>query len=307
MSFHGDTRRWQAYQHDWLRTFAPSTTLAPEGDSRRRPQWTAVVRQWKAIDAAREKEVSRYVEVGAAASAASSTAASADAASAELANGAGRSLCASNAVPPMDGSQASSSSSIPAVPRQSARLRAHVSVQPSWLQQNAPNIQGLAMGTPHLTPSGMHAERELRASVLTPAGHDQAGYSEALSYSLPPLGEAQEEARLREVRQDKRERDALERMNAAPTRDAALAEVVARRAIEAAVDRDAIERRKAAVRRDGRTLYHTQSYRLVNPLTRTHNSHDACVFYPDGARCMVMRPFVWDASVPGRPATNLSL
>ena len=92
MSFQGDTRSWQAYQHGWLRTFAPSTTLAPEGDSRRRPQWTAVVRQWKAIDAAREKEVSRYVEVGAAASAASSTAASADAASAELANGAGRSL-----------------------------------------------------------------------------------------------------------------------------------------------------------------------------------------------------------------------
>ena len=74
-----------------------------------------------------------------------------------------------------------------------------------------------------------------------------------------------------------------------------------------ALERDAIERRKAAVRRDGRTLYHTGSYRIVNPLTRTHNSHDACVFYPDGARCMVMRPFAWDASVPGRPATKLSV
>tara|TARA_B110000046_G_C12900943_1_gene358561 strand:+ start:118 stop:963 length:846 start_codon:yes stop_codon:yes gene_type:complete len=183
-SFGSDTASWQTYQTDWLLVFSPNAALAPVGDSRRRKQWEAATRQWHAIDAARERDERRYVPVGAAASNGSRTAAVGEAAC-KLASGARLSLPSASAmpdaVPAMDGLAAGASSwgqqQGPAVPRRSPRLLAHVSVQPSWLQHKASNIQHLEMGTPSLTPSGLHAERELRADVLTPRGHDQVRYN----------------------------------------------------------------------------------------------------------------------------------
>ena len=55
-SFNGDSQSWNAYQHGWIQQFSPEFELAPVGDSRRRKQWESAVRQWRGIEAARERD-----------------------------------------------------------------------------------------------------------------------------------------------------------------------------------------------------------------------------------------------------------
>lgn len=191
-------------------------------------------------------------------------------------------------------------------PAAALRLRTHLGARPSWIQQHAPNIRAIDIGTPSLTPSGLHATRELRADVLTPGGHE-ARHTESVSYTLPPRdGEADDAARRRDERHSKRERDQLRRLSKAPVREALEAERAAARAAELAEIKQRIEQRRAEVRRDGWTLYHGQTYQIVDPRTRVHNAQPAYVFYPDGARCIVPTPFAWEEPIIGRSSDPLS-
>ena len=205
-SFNGDSQSWNAYQHGWIQQFSPEFELAPVGDSRRRKQWESAVRQWRGIEAARERDGRHAMIASQPDAAVGPTSSSAMTGSTHYEEGiaAGPSACHPLHTT-MDGQ-----------PAAALRLRTHLGARPSWIQQHAPNIRAIDIGTPSLTPSGLHATRELRADVLTPGGHE-ARHTESVSYTLPPRdGEADDAARRRDERHSKRERDQLRRLSKAP-------------------------------------------------------------------------------------------
>lgn len=199
------------------------------------------------------------------------------------------------------------------------RMSKRLKVSERWQEEHAAGIQQLTASTPHASPGGQHATRELRATVATPGGNGAREHVTEVQYSLPPLaGESESAEKRRHDRHRRREQLALERLSVANEKEAAAqtAEAEAERAkAEAVMKQQQAEQerllRKGGVVRDGNTIYQHETFVRVDPTShRTpfgrssswtpFDQRDLRVYYPDGSSCDVRPPAAGQRRDPWR-------